>query len=385
MRIILVHSMADLYGASRSLLRLSSRLVIDNHQVRVILKEDGPLVKELKAKNVPVQIMPNLACIDRQTIKSFKSFLMFVKDCFRSAKEFNALINEEKPDIVHTNVALILTAAYVASKRKIPHVWHIRESFKEFGIMWLFFRRFMLKYADVILSVSTPIAEQFDLAKGAQKVRVLYNGFPKEEFEGVTEDRVDRFRDTWGLKNTLNIGVVGRVKLQRKGQEVLIRAAKILNDNERLRFLIIGDVFPGNDEHLRILEKMAKENGVGEKVIFTGGVDDIKAAYKALDISVLTSCLPEPFGGVVIESMALGKPVIGTSIGGTIEQIEENVTGFKVPPGDHIRLAEALNKLINSEDLRVNMGINGRRRFEEKFEFENFYNQLTGVYKRLIQ
>ncbi|MER3329317.1 MAG: glycosyltransferase family 4 protein, partial [Candidatus Kapaibacterium sp.] len=122
-----------------------------------------------------------------------------------------------------------------------------------------------------------------------------------------------------------------------------------------------------------------------EKVIFTGGVDDIKAAYKALDISVLTSCLPEPFGGVVIESMALGKPVIGTSIGGTIEQIEENVTGFKVPPGDHIRLAEALNKLINSEDLRVNMGINGRRRFEEKFEFENFYNQLTGVYKRLIQ
>lgn len=384
MRIILVHSIADLYGASRSLLRLSSRLVQDNHDVLVILKEEGPLIKELESNNVSVKVMSNLACVDRQMFKSIKSFYLFIKEYMKSGKEFKTLLKEYQPDIVHTNTALILTSGFISKKCNVPHIWHIRESFKEFGVLWLFYRKLMLKNSDLILSVSTPIAEQFDLKKSSEKVSVLYNGFPMEEFEGISKDRVDNFKQRWGINNTINIGVVGRLKLYRKGQEVLIKAASVLNEYDNLKFLLIGDPFPGNENHLNVLKELVKENDIEDKVVFTGGVEDIKAAYLALDVSVLTSCLPEPFGGVVIESMALERPVIGTSIGGTIEQIDEGVTGLKVPPNDHEKLAEALKKLIDSEDLRVEMGKSGRRRFVEKFEFEAFYEKLLEFYNDLL-
>jgi glycosyltransferase involved in cell wall biosynthesis len=118
-------------------------------------------------------------------------------------------------------------------------------------------------------------------------------------------------------------------------------------------------------------------------VIFTGDVEDIQAAYGVLEISVLPSGLPEPFGGVVIESMAMAKPVVGTRLGGTIEQIADGTTGFLVEPNNAGELASAIGRLLQDKELRIQLGENGRTRYLQLFEFENFYRKMLGVYSRL--
>jgi glycosyltransferase involved in cell wall biosynthesis len=349
----------------------------------VVLGEDGPLAEKLTECNVEVVVLERMAIIDRRIFKSPKLFSTFVLNYFRGQRDFKKVIKRFKPQIIHTNISLILTSGLVAKREKIPHIWHIRESFQEFGLLWNFYRQVMISLSDRIISVSTPIADQFPKKMKESKISVLHNGFPKEEFEGITEERVNSFKRRWNITESINVGVVGRLKLKRKGQEVLIRAASILQEYTNVRFLIIGDPFPGNEDHMHIMKDMVRELNLEDRVIFTGGVEDIKAAYKALDISVLTSALPEPFGGVVIESMALGIPVVGTNIGGTVEQIAENETGLKVRPANPIELASALAKLIQSKEMRKMFGENGKKRFLELFEFENFYRGMIKIYEEV--
>lgn len=133
------------------------------------------------------------------------------------------------------------------------------------------------------------------------------------------------------------------------------------------------------------LNKLIRDLRIEHKVVSTDHAEDIKAALAALDVSVLPSVLPEPFGGVVVESMAMGKPVIGTRTGGTIEQIKDGVTGYLVAPNDPRQLAAALERLLENAQLRARMGENGRERFRKHFEFECFYEKMSTLYNELVQ
>ena len=121
-----------------------------------------------------------------------------------------------------------------------------------------------------------------------------------------------------------------------------------------------------------------------EEVIYTGDIEDVKTAYAALDISVQTSVLPEAFGLVVAESMAMGKPVIASRSGGTVEQIDDGVSGILVDPGDVDQLVAALERLQEDPDLRVILGANAKKKFLETFEFEIFYGKLLRLQASLM-
>lgn len=381
MRIMFVHNGSDLYGASRSLLRLSSRLVNDGHDVLSVIPFDGPLRKRLQSQGVQVAIHKHLAIVTRQRTSNLRSLVGLVINLMVSTIRLLILSRKFQPDIIHTNTAIIPTPGLVSRLINIPHIWHVRESFWEFRRMWEYYQGYMSRFSDVIICVSTPIAEQFNSRILSDKVKVIQNGFPKDEFVHVSNSRVDTFRNKYSLNGFLTIGVIGRIKYQRKGQEVFVEAAELLeNEYPRVKFLCIGSPYPGNEQHLINLLNLIDKLELHEKVIYTGDVEDIKVAIQALDILVLPSVDPEPFSGVVIEAMAMGKPVIGTRIGGTIEQIEDGITGFLVEPGSAESLANALEQLIKDFKLRKQFGDNGRQRFLELFEFELFYKRIMDVY-----
>src|SRR5256885_16809755 len=161
MRILFVHSGADLYGASRSLLRLSSRLVRDGHVVSVVLPYRGPLLPVLEQPGVEVAVCHRLAVITRTRFRGLGGLARFLFDIVVSRFWLIRRINAFRPDLVHTNTAVVLASPVAAKLRRVPHVWHVREFFKEFRGLWRWYQRMMLFLSDRLVCVLQAVADQF--------------------------------------------------------------------------------------------------------------------------------------------------------------------------------------------------------------------------------
>ena len=118
---------------------------------------------------------------------------------------------------------------------------------------------------------------------------------------------------------------------------------------------------------------------LADRVIFTGYQKYPAACMAAMDVVVHTSTSPEPFGLVVLEGMALGKPVVATAHGGPLDVVVEGGTGFLTAPGDAAELAAVLVRLLGDADLRQRVGAAGRARFLDKFTAERNVRQLERV------
>lgn len=384
MRILLFHSVSDTYGASRSLLRLASYLIQDGQEVLVVLPEDGPLSILLKSADIDVVHLPELMIIKRNQKRGVKNWIYRALLLPSSVIRLVQIVNSFRPDCIHTNTSLIIAPALVSKLKRIPHVWHVREIFSDFSKLWSLYQWFLYFFSDEIVCVSHAVAAQFHSFIRKRRIEVIYNGFPQSEFEEVSEQRIRAFRERFGLNGHTLVGLVGRIKIGRKGQDVFVRSAALLKGKfPGVRFLCIGSPFPGNERHLANLLSMVEELDVREQVIHTGDVDDIKAAYASLAISVVPSVLPESFSGVVVESMAMAKSVVGTSIGGTAEQIADGKTGILVPPGDAEALTQALALLLSDCELMEQMGKQGREKYLREFEFATFYEKMFRVYSKV--
>jgi glycosyltransferase involved in cell wall biosynthesis len=103
-----------------------------------------------------------------------------------------------------------------------------------------------------------------------------------------------------------------------------------------------------------------------------------------MDVVVHTSILPEPFGRVIIEAMAMAKPVIATSMGGPLEIISHGVDGILVRENDPKELAGAIYELLQNSERRALMAQNARKTIEDRFSMDTFKREMEQVYGRLI-
>jgi glycosyltransferase involved in cell wall biosynthesis len=234
-----------------------------------------------------------------------------------------------------------------------------------------------------VLAVSESVASQF---LDRNKVKVLHNGLDLSEFDVPRQSLGDEFRQRWGLGNQFVVGCVGRIKWVRKGQETLVRAAAVLERKGLpAKYVIVGSVYPGNESHEHRLRELIRELGLEEKVILTGEISDTRSVYPGLDVLVLPSGQPEPLGGVVLEAMAMGVPVIATCLGGSPDMVVDGVTGFLVPPHDPQALAERIEVLMNDPALKNRMKDSGPKRIEQHFSLRNTVRELETIYAEALR
>ena len=346
-----------------------------------MLPAEGPLAEKLRALPVRVVIFPALSVIDRAVFKSWK-LPFFLLNIPLSALRLWRVLLRERIDLVHTNTGVILSPGLAARLAGVPHVWHIRDWFQEFAGFWRFYEKWMRAFATRIIAVSGPIAGQFS---DQAKVCVINNGFDLAEFALGDPGVGAAFREKHGLGAGPVVGCVGRIKLQRKGQEVFLKAAGLLKARGvSAKWLVVGAPFPGNESHLEALHDIVREHGLLADVVFTGELKDPRPAYAAMSIFVLPSAQPEPFGGVVMEAMGSGLPVIATKIGGSIEQVADGQSGYLVPPNDPAVLADKLELLLRDEALRKAFGEAGRRRMAERFTLKGMVEKIVGVYDECL-
>lgn len=382
MNILYVHPSAELYGSDRSLLRLTSSMARDGHAITVVLPGKGPLVSKLTEAGVSVRLDVRVAYINRSTITGAGSLLrFFVFHLPRAVLSMARLLRKLKPDVVHTNSAVVLSVGPACRWMGIPHVWHVREHFHDQPRIWRYYRWFMVAFSSRILCVSAAIADQFPSRLRGGKVRVLHNGFPREEFPGASAEEIAAFRKKCGVPDRRLVVLVGRIKLKRKGQETFIAAAQRLHAGyPDVAFMLVGSPYRGNEEQLEILKKQVAEGGLKDAVIFAGEIHPAHVAFSSAEIVVMASGEPEPFGGVVIEAMAFGRPVVGTDIGGTPEQVQDGITGILVPPNDPEKMAGAIQRLLDDPAWGQKLGRAGRQRFMDEFEFDSFKQKMMSLY-----
>lgn len=375
-RILHIHNSADIYGASRMLLRWIKGMDRTRFEPVVVLPEDGPLKKLIEEENAEVILHPRLSVITRPVFHSWR-IILFLLNYPISVFFLWRLIRQRRIDLVYTNTGVMVSPALAAWLARVPHVWHIRESFQEFRQIWGAFSWYIRASSKKIVAVSNPIAGQFP---SSDKLVVIHDGFPREEFDLPKESLRVESQARYGLTRHFVVGCVGRIKLRRKGQEFLIQATALLKQRGLLiKALIVGAPFPGNESHEEQMRRMAGELGVQANVVFTGELPDAHGAYAAMDALALTSAQPEPFGNVVMEAMGMGLPVIATNIGGSLDQVLDGVTGLLIPPGNPEALAEAIEKLAKNPELRRQMGIAGAERLRRDFSLEEMVGKIERV------
>lgn len=381
LKVLLIQNSADIYGGSKCLMRLAAQLNGRGHRVIVLLPEDGPLVQWLKSRGIQHTIQTGLCSITRKNFAGWRK-LVFLARVPVSALEIARLIRRENVDIVHSNVGTIVSSGLGAWFGGVPHVWHIRDWYQEFKQLWVVYSRYILAFSSKVLPSSIPIAEQFP---ASPKIQVLHDGLDPAEFAVDRAKLRAEFRARFGLGDQVVIGCVGRIKYVRKGQEFLVQAAKILADSGReFRLVLVGAAHPDNADHEVRLRALVTDLGLDPLTTFTGEVSDPLPAYSAMDIFVLPSAQPEPFGGVNMEAMGMGLPIVATRLGGSIEQLEENVTGFLVEPANPEDLAAKLAVLLDDPARREAMGAAGEARLRSKFSIETMTDKIETLYHQAL-
>ncbi len=382
MKLLYIANVSDLYGASRSLVRLAGRFAREGHQVRAILPAEGPLRERLEDAGVEVIIHGSLPVLTRRELGTAAGRLRLLLRTPASVVRLAAHIRRFRPDIVHTNSAVVFTGALAARLCGRAHVWHMREFLADISPLWHVYQWVMYLLSSRIVCNSAAVAGQFHPSLRNRRVQVIYNGVPACDPAPPPAARLEAFKREHGITGSPVVGVVGRLNLEQKGQDVFVAAAAALAHRfPQAAFVVAGSPFPGNEEHGRRLRRLVAGLGLGDRVVFTGDVRDLACLHAALDVCVLPARKPEGLGNVLLEAMALGRPVIGSAVGGIPEVIEDGVTGLLVAPNDSGGLAGALERLLADTGLRVRMGNAGRRRFEERFELEACSAEVERLYR----
>ena len=174
------------------------------------------------------------------------------------------------------------------------------------------------------------------------------------------------------------VTIVGRLE-EWKGHHVFLEAAsKVLDRSNHVRFLVVGDGVMRNP-----LEALSKKLGIMSYVIFCGHRNDIPQILAASDLLVSAS-FGEHFGRVIIEAMAMEKPVVATKAGGVPELVIDGETGILVKPADSEGLASAILRLLEDPQRSKEMGNSGLKRVMEYFGIDRHVRDIEKIYEPLL-
>jgi glycosyltransferase involved in cell wall biosynthesis len=168
-----------------------------------------------------------------------------------------------------------------------------------------------------------------------------------------------------------------------KGQDIFIQAlAQVKNRN--FQAILVGDL-EDNPGFAAELGALIDKLGLAENVFMVGHCDDMPAALMLADVVISASSNePEAFGRTTIEAMAMGKPVIATAHGGSLETVVPGKTGWLVPPGVAEKLAEALEEALASPEQMRDFGMAGKKAVNSAFTMKTMCEKTLAFYQRLL-
>jgi len=230
----------------------------------------------------------------------------------------------------------------------------------------------MFRWSDCVVCNSRAGAASL-LKRGVpeSKIAVIGNGLPPSSFAPADAALPRR-------SGVLRVGMIARMNTPSKNHAAfLAMSARLKEKHPEAEFVLVGDG-PLRQE----FELQARQLGLGERVLFLGDRRDIPAVLASLDISVLPSA-SESLSNAIIESMAAGVPVVANRVGGNPELVTEN-RGILAEPNDVGGLAAAVDRLLQDELMRIELGRQAKRFAQENFTIENMRRRHEELYAELL-
>jgi glycosyltransferase involved in cell wall biosynthesis len=284
-------------------------------------------------------------------------------------------LKRENIHILHLNNSFDPYWNMAAALRRIPIIQHVR------GIGATFYPPFC-HLSTKVICISEDIKEKV-LARGIapRKVVLIYNAVDFETFRATREPHEVRAR--LGIKNSERlISLFGNIQ-QWKGQETLVKACiRLKKKYNRIRCVLFGDII--QEDYARQIRHLVENEKLGDTFLFAGYTNEVANWMNASDVVVHASVQPEPFGRVLIEAMAIGKPIIGADIGAVPEIIENTVSGLLFEPGNDEQLANRIDFLLSHPNEARRLGKNGQRRVRTLFNVQQQMNVIERLYEDVL-
>jgi glycosyltransferase involved in cell wall biosynthesis len=349
-------------GGEESLLTLLKGLDRSRWAPRVVVPGEGAVAARCRALGLPTHVVP------------LPSLRWPGPAMLHSLAALRRLVEDSGATLLHANGSRAMFYAGLAGRRAArPVIWHLRILEPDPKLDW-----FLARLATRTIANSAAVRERLRRWPLAyERCSVVPNGLDLESF--VPSRSPERIRQSLGLASTDRVvGTVGRL-VPFKGHRYLLEAFAILRLTCReLRLFIVGD-----GPEREALERQARALKVAQDVHFSGHRADVADLLSVMEVFVLPS-LAEHFGRVLVEAMAMERPVVATAAGGVPEVVEEKATALLVPPGDAGALAGAIQTLLNDPVRARAMGRAGRRRVEEHYTLRRHAEQIEAVYREVL-
>jgi glycosyltransferase involved in cell wall biosynthesis len=368
-RILFVSPVAERGGAETVLLTLVRGLDQTRFKPIVVFLKNGPFAEEVAG-----------AGIDTVVISTRRA--RYLHETFRSIWIIRRLIRERQVELVFGNMA----------------IGHLYGGLAALGagakVMW--FQHGIVTHPDLLdrlayfvpskhIYVNSRATAARETARSSRHCEVV--------FPGVDLDRFARSLYTYGAARA-EFGippsapvVISVARFQRgKGQEVLLEAARLIRGRGvDAHLVLVGDTQAGLEPTYReVLVRRCADLGLEKVVHFVGFRDDLPRLLRDADVLAHSPILPEAFGLVLVEAMAMELPVVASRGGGPEEIVVDGETGYLVAPGDHKELAERILDLLANPGRRAAMGKAGRRRAEELFSARQMILRIEESFQRVL-
>ena len=379
LRVLFISNMKDFSGGEIVL----ERIIRHNQRIEseVILPE-GAFARQLAQHGTPVHITQRIRKLFRGSKKVARLALLW--NTLLGNIEIARLVKRRKIDILVANSFGVFIYCALSKLLNTKSVLiHYHPIFAP-GTFDFKLAQYAARVFDAVVCVSDAVKTSYLRAGApADKLVTIRNGLDHQTLP-ITEDIAPAVRQTYGVApNTISLGLVATVTAW-KGHETLVQAvkfAKHLGTTRPFKCFIIGSILDQNEADQRfaeLLQQTIAQENLNDVITFTGQLD-FSTIYALLDVVLNCSILPEPLGTTIYEGMAMKKVVVATTIGGSPEILEDNVSGYLVPPGDAVALGEKIIAIINHHDQLSSLREAAYQQSQEKFSIEgtvDHYNQL---------
>ncbi|HEY2981194.1 MAG TPA: FkbM family methyltransferase [Anaerolineales bacterium] len=382
LNIVFVAHSSQLGGSERSLLQAVTELVQDYGAIcTVCLPGPGPMLERLQniaAATIVGHYSWWCSSWERPAPEIIRASY---QDSFAWIRSALPQLRRVAPDVIFSNTLTIPWGAILASSLDRPHLWRVSEFGKpdhglEFDWPFLNIREFIAGSSSVVVTCSEAVRKELFLPLGVDNVKTIHthiDGPPRASGSPMTA----AFLDAQATK-LLSLGTIWEFKGQKDAVLAAIELIKVRG--RRLELLICGVVV--DTVYFDELKQLVADAQLEDRIRFAPFEPDIFPILDQADMILLCSH-QEAFSRVGLEAMLIGKALIGTGTGGTLELIDDGKNGLLYQPGDIRRLADQIQRLIDEPTLRRNLADQGQRSASRRFTRANFGGNFYAILKSL--